>query len=484
MPGFTIPNTPDPAIANTNQAEPDSVDFQILGQQTNGVISGCAVTPAAGSSPPRVAVATGEVLINGVYRTLTANPSLNLTSYGSATFFDVVIARASGASGAVAEVVSGTASGTNPQFPTIDFSNSVVLAAIWRTNNSDISSSAVVDKRMFVRSNANRFVAGTTDNSLGANGDTWVNSSWSAGINLASPFSVKVGDIWYNLARAADSFTVSGTITSGGFSTTGTSSFGAITSGAISATGNSTVTGNLTVTGTLLGNATSASKWATARTLSLIGNVTGSTTLDGSGNASINATVNYASSSNYATSSGSLVSTFTPGVSITYSAVLSRWTVTGDFYSSYDVQVTGNSTFTNSGFYLTGLGTTGSAANLRVLNDGRIAFNTSVRDIKENIQPMENGLEIIKALRPRTFSLKKGPMDTIIEDYVRDQGIPTFGFIVDEIEQDAPQLLDFIQDQQTGVIKPVMWKTNDLIAILTKAVQELSARIEALEAKK
>lgn len=46
------------------------------------------------------------------------------------------------------------------------------------------------------------------------------------------------------------------------------------------------------VTATLNGNAATATKLATARTIALSGNATGSTTFDGSGNATINATVN------------------------------------------------------------------------------------------------------------------------------------------------------------------------------------------------
>lgn len=41
----------------------------------------------------------------------------------------------------------------------------------------------------------------------------------------------------------------------------------------------------------LTGIATSATKWATARTLSLTGDVTGSVSIDGSGNASIAAVI-------------------------------------------------------------------------------------------------------------------------------------------------------------------------------------------------
>ena len=56
-------------------------------------------------------------------------------------------------------------------------------------------------------------------------------------------------------------------------------------------TGNETIAGNKTFTstinGNLSGNAATATKWQTARTLSLTGDVTGSATIDGSGNVSI-----------------------------------------------------------------------------------------------------------------------------------------------------------------------------------------------------
>jgi hypothetical protein len=48
-----------------------------------------------------------------------------------------------------------------------------------------------------------------------------------------------------------------------------------------------------TITANLTGKATSADKWATARTISLTGSVTGSTTMDGSGNITIATTTNH-----------------------------------------------------------------------------------------------------------------------------------------------------------------------------------------------
>lgn len=59
-------------------------------------------------------------------------------------------------------------------------------------------------------------------------------------------------------------------------------------------TGNTTFKGNVTAPkfiGALQGNADTASKWATARTFSLTGDVTGETTIDGSGNITFEATV-------------------------------------------------------------------------------------------------------------------------------------------------------------------------------------------------
>ena len=87
MAGFTIPNTPD--AYNQNQAEPDSLDFQILGNQTNAVVTGAQVTP--GPSGATVAVSAGEVIVGGVYYPVTASTSLALTAYASSPFFDIVV---------------------------------------------------------------------------------------------------------------------------------------------------------------------------------------------------------------------------------------------------------------------------------------------------------------------------------------------------------------------------------------------------------
>lgn len=446
MAGFTIPNTPD--AYNQNQAEPDSLDFQVLGNHGNAVVSGCAVTP--GPSGATVAVSAGEVIVNGVHYPVSASVSLSLTAYASSPFFDIVVGRL--ASGTVSLVVLPGTSGANPVYPTIT-SNDVVLAAVWRPANTTPTTAMIVDKRLLVPTTTNRVSSGSPSSGTGANGETHVNSSWTSDATLAGPLSVKVGGTWYQVARYSSNFTA-GTITAN-------------------------LTGN--VTGNVSGTA-GAVAWT---------NVTGKPTnfvySDG-GTYSLNITGNAATVTNGVYNDGGTYS-----INITGSAQ-----VGGRLTNSVNVDPLGgpyigwSNTFngftveggfrvTSSNFYATGLGSTTSAANVRQLADGRLAYSTSLRELKEDIQDLNNALDIVNSLRPRTFKAKPQATDTEVEQYIREN-VPTFGFIVDEVQADAPELLDFIKDNVSGV-KPIMWKTNDLIAILTKAVQELSARLEALEAQ-
>lgn len=208
MSGFTIPNTPD--ATNQNQAEPDSLDFQILGKQVNGVVSGMTITPGSGQS---VNVASGEVLINGSYYTYAGTTNFPLTSYSTSSFFDVVVMRLSGSS--VSPVVLAGNSGTNPRFSSsVNLATDVVLASVWRTGASAPSSGEITDKRVFVRSNANRVGATATG---GNHADLWVQpTTWTPSTTLESPVSVNVNGTWYKLARYSENFTA-GTITATNF---------------------------------------------------------------------------------------------------------------------------------------------------------------------------------------------------------------------------------------------------------------------------
>jgi hypothetical protein len=103
---------------------------------------------------------------------------------------------------------------------------------------------------------------------------------------------------------------------------------------------------------------------------------------------------------------------------------------------------------------------------------------TSPSDIrlKEEIANSDLGLDFVKQLRPVSYKLKADPR--------HQKG---YGFIADEVEQ-------IIGADSSLVYEEPDWKVGDevgfktihypsYIAVLTKAIQELTAKVEALETK-
>lgn len=141
---FTIPNADDAAF--TDQAEPDSIDFNIITNAIsgNGVVSGCAVT-AQGTPDMTVAVASGFVEIGGSTVTVSSGNVTITTANATNARFDLITVNSSGTKAALA----GTPS-TNPVFPT-PASNVVVLAAVYvPANDTAIGSTQIIDKRVIV----------------------------------------------------------------------------------------------------------------------------------------------------------------------------------------------------------------------------------------------------------------------------------------------------------------------------------------------
>ena len=97
---------------NINQAEPDSVDLESLGNSANYIRSGGAITVAASNS---VTVATGVAVIGGVPYTF---PASTVTDAPDATSprFDLVVARLTAGSVSVV-FITGTVDATNPTLP-------------------------------------------------------------------------------------------------------------------------------------------------------------------------------------------------------------------------------------------------------------------------------------------------------------------------------------------------------------------------------
>ena len=88
---------------------------------------------------------------------------------------------------------------------------------------------------------------------------------------------------------------------------------------------------------------------------------------------------------------------------------------------------------------------------------------TSTRELKEDIQPLENQLEKIKQLQPVEFTWKK--------DKKKD-----FGLIAEEVEEIYPYLVEHDSDNNLiGV------KYSKLTSVLIKALQEQQHQIDELK---
>ena len=143
----------------------------------------------------------------------------------------------------------------------------------------------------------------------------------------------------------------------------------------------------------------------------------------------------------------------------------------------------GTANAAGSGLNLLGSGSTGIAgAYIGTSGSGNtVTFGvqtTSPSDVrlKEEIADSDLGLAFVKQLRPVSYKLKADPR--------HQKG---YGFIAQEVETligDESSLVYFEKDWQVGDEKG--FKTihyPSYIAVLTKAIQELTAKVEALEAK-
>jgi hypothetical protein len=142
--------------------------------------------------------------------------------------------------------------------------------------------------------------------------------------------------------------------------------------------------------------------------------------------------------------------------------------------------------------------TSGSTTTARVDNIGvdRFVKASSRREYKENIVDISNGLQVINQLQPRKFNFKQsfyGEIDPSTEQPWTAEAraiqslFSTYGFIVDEVQDVDPGLVAYepgeVGNLDISQWKACMWKDLEIIALLTKAVQELSAKVQELESK-
>lgn len=148
---MTLAWMPNEADASDNaQAEPDSVDFEILlaAYQRTGVLSGCEVTVNTGTvnASNTLQTSVGEIEVAGEYVSVAADTTVSITTAdGSNPRLDLVVVNDSG----VVSVTAGTAA-ASPVFPAIP-ADSVVLAAVHvPASDTTIAANQIVDKRVLL----------------------------------------------------------------------------------------------------------------------------------------------------------------------------------------------------------------------------------------------------------------------------------------------------------------------------------------------
>lgn len=315
-------------------------------------------------------------------------------------------------------------------------------------------------------------------------------------------FQVSAGGILY-----ATGANISGTIEASSVSTPGIDilSDGSISSANFNVTagGNITAT-NVNLTGNI--NATSGSisgNLVSGGTISGVALQIGSNfAVDASGNLSANnASISGTITTGSLTGDLNLTNTgqvLGPGQVNVYGVMADIIIVNGEFAMGNNIGIKSLGNFSTTG--------SGTTARIHAPGSGGeiIRAPSSLRELKYNIQDINNALGILNQIRPRQYNWHIDGIDkldpTTNEPWsdearaIADLSI-SYGFIAQEIGEDYPALtvykspsLDLPKDQPGGYYDlsawtPAMWKEMDMIPLLVKAVQELSEKIQSLEAR-
>jgi hypothetical protein len=187
------------------------------------------------------------------------------------------------------------------------------------------------------------------------------------------------------------------------------------------------------ITASVTGNAGSATKLQTARTISLGGDITGSASFDGSGN-----------------------------ITITTSVGNDNHTHDGRYFTETEA----NSRFA----YKAGAGTQAFAAATitcsRLNSTGEVSGNfTSDIRLKSNLKPIRTAISKVKSLRTVSYDKQIG-----------DDSKFEVGIIAQDVEKIFPHMV-----KEQGGVKRVAQGGNEFAALAFAAIKELSAKVEKLE---
>ena len=148
-------------------------------------------------------------------------------------------------------------------------------------------------------------------------------------------------------------------------------------------------------------------------------------------------------------------------------------------------------TFREYGKFVFRTGAINAPVRLTIAANGHIGapsgsniYPSSDVRLKKNVVNLDKGLDTIKSLRPVSFNW--------IDNYIEEEKDPLYGFIAQEVEAVDPNLTGLFaeeikigedQENPDQVISDVK-RVNEkfIIPILVKALQELTAKVETLEA--
>jgi|688.fasta_scaffold139322_3 hypothetical protein len=240
------------------------------------------------------------------------------------------------------------------------------------------------------------------------------------------------------------------------------------------------IAANAVGTSEIANDAVTADKVADGATLPV--NITGNAATATSSTSATSATS--ATTAGYATSAGSAVGLNNAGATWEYNHGLGRWETPQAMNSSSYLNLFGGLNVYSSQIYY---GTVPSSASTDYIvrrSDGILCFRsgTSLLKYKENLAPLSNALDLVKRLKPTSFVFKEDctDMSDPFEVFAR-RTQRQYGFIVDDIVDVDTDLVD--HELVDGKFVPKMWKHEAILSHAVAAIQELSAKVDALEAK-
>jgi hypothetical protein len=124
--------------------------------------------------------------------------------------------------------------------------------------------------------------------------------------------------------------------------------------------------------------------------------------------------------------------------------------------------------------------TTGFQYIMRGTTYGNYARFTSMRELKRNIQTINNSGDLIDQLNPVTFQEKITESDDEVSIAWKNSDLE-YGFIADEVALVGTGHLAQYQGMEDGTLKPVGWSFHGVVSVLVSEVKELRKRLQLLE---